>query len=73
MTANGYKIIVTGDTNGDGKADIQDILNINKHRLNKGNLENEYLKAGDVNGDGKVDIQDILKINKYRLNKISEI
>lgn len=73
MTANGYKIIVTGDTNGDGKADIQDILNINKHRLNKGKLENEYLKAGDVTGDGKVDIQDILKINKYRLNKISEI
>ena len=73
MTANGYKIIVTGDTNGDGKADIQDILNINKHRLNKTKLENEYLKAGDVTGDGKVDIQDILKINKYRLNKISEI
>ena len=44
---------------------------VNKHRLGKASLKDEYLIAGDVNKDGKVDIRDILQINKYRLNKIN--
>lgn len=68
-----YKIIVKGDCNGDGQANLQDILLINKHRLNKTQLKNEYLTAGDTDEDGKVEIKDILKLNKYRLNKIEEI
>ena len=56
-----------------GQANIKDILAINKHRLNKAQLVNEYLQAGDINEDGKVDIRDILQINKYRLGKISEL
>ena len=68
-----YTIIVTGDTNGDGQADIKDILAINKHRLNKANLTGEYLLGSDVNGDGKADIRDILQINKFRLGKIREL
>lgn len=67
-----YTLVVTGDVNGDGQADIKDILQINKHRLNKAELTNEYLKAGDTNRDGKVDLKDILQINKYRLEKIRE-
>lgn len=69
---NTYILVVSGDINGDGQADIKDILQINKHRLNKIQLTNEYLRAGDVNKDGIVDIKDILQINKYRLGKISE-
>ena len=65
-----YKIVVKGDVNGDGKADMEDIFSINKHRLNKLNLKDEFLLAGDVNNDEKVDISDILQINKYRLEKI---
>ena len=68
-----YTIIVNGDTNGDGKADIRDILQINKHRLNKIKLEGAFLTAGDVNKDNKVDIRDILQINKFRLKKIDKI
>lgn len=68
-----YTLVVTGDTNGDGKADIKDILQINKHRLNKVQLTDAYLKAGDANKDGNVDIKDILQINKYRLRKINEL
>ena len=68
-----YILVITGDTNGDGEADIKDILQINKHRLNKAKLTNEYLTAGDVNEDGEVDIKDILQINKYRLGKISNL
>lgn len=64
-----YTIVVTGDTNGDGEANMSDILQINKHRLGKVLLTGANLKAGNVNGDEKVDISDILKINKYRLGK----
>ena len=68
-----YVFSVTGDTTGDGKADIKDILSINKHRLNKAKLENEYFIAGDINKDGKVDIKDILQLNKFRLGKINSL
>ena len=68
-----YTIIVIGDANGDGKADIQDIFAINKHRLNKANLTGEYLLASDVNEDGETDFKDILQINKFRLGKIEEL
>ncbi len=68
-----YTLIVTGDTNNDGKVDLQDILQMNKHRLNKTSLKGIGLIAGDVNQDGKVDLQDILQINKYRLGKIDNL
>mgnify|MGYP002732993316 CR=1 FL=1 len=68
-----FTLVVIGDTNGDGQANIKDILSINKHRLNKAQLVNEYLQAGDINEDGKVNLRDILQINKYRLGKISEL
>ncbi|MBR3249727.1 MAG: hypothetical protein IKF83_03390 [Clostridia bacterium] len=68
-----YTLIVKGDINGDGLADIRDILGINKHRLNKVKLIDEFLKAGNVNNDEAVDIRDILQINKYRLGKINEL
>ena len=64
-----YIIIVIGDCNGDGQADLKDILDINKHRLNKFRLTVEYLEAADVNGDGEVEIKDIFLINKFRLKK----
>lgn len=65
-----FILVVTGDTNGDGQANIKDILLINKHRLNKSNLIDEYFMAGDINKDGNADIKDILQINKFRLGKI---
>lgn len=68
-----YTLIITGDATGDGKAELRDILAINKHRLGKSILTNEYLLAGDVNEDGKADLRDILQINKFRLGKINEL
>ena len=67
-----YTLVVLGDTNGDGKANINDIMQINKHRLNINQLDGEYNAAGDVNKDGTINIQDILELNKYRLKKITE-
>lgn len=66
-------IVVKGDINGDGKAELIDIIKMNKHRLNKSQLEGAYLQAADVNGDGKVNLFDIVKLNKFRLNKITEL
>lgn len=72
-TNSEYIIVVKGDSNGDGIIDIKDILQINKHRLNKISLKGENLLSGDVNKDNKVDIKDILQINKFRLNKINTL
>ena len=66
-----FIIAVKGDTNGDGISDLNDILEINKHRLNKALLTNERLLAGNVDNNNKVDIDDILRINKFRLGKIN--
>ena len=68
-----FNIVVIGDANGDAEVDLKDFLVINKHRLNKTNLTNEFLLAGDVNFDGQADLKDILQINKFRLGKINEL
>jgi len=62
-----YTLIVRGDVNGDGEANINDIFAINSHRLGMKLLTGEYLEAADVNGDGTADVKDIFKINSYRL------
>ena len=61
--------IEVGDVNGDGNIDFDDILEINRHRLNKGKLEGNALLAADVDNDGDVDFDDILELNRYRLGK----
>ena len=68
-----YTLVVTGDTDGDGEAGIRDILQMNRHRLNKMQLRDANFQAGDVNKDGKVDIKDILQVNRYRLGKIKNL
>ena len=65
-----FKVVVKGDTNGDGESNLKDLLQINKHRLNKAKLTAEHLLAGDVNKDNEVNLRDLLQVNKYRLGKI---
>ena len=67
-----FIIVVKGDTNGDGESNLKDLLQVNKHRLNKVQLKDEFLLAGDVTGDNIVDLKDLLKINKFRLGKINQ-
>ena len=66
-----YKLMVTGDVNGDGQVDMADLFRINSHRLSKekGILKDEYFLAGDIDGNGKVNFLDMLKINNIRLKK----
>ncbi|MBQ9699264.1 MAG: dockerin type I repeat-containing protein, partial [Lachnospiraceae bacterium] len=64
-----YTLIITGDTNGDGKISITDMISVKAHILKKSTLNDVYAKAGDVNGDGKVSITDFIKVKAALLGK----
>ncbi|MBP3678283.1 MAG: dockerin type I repeat-containing protein, partial [Agathobacter sp.] len=64
-----YTIVVTGDTNGDGKINITDMIAVKACTLKKSGLSGAYEKAGDVNGDGKINITDFIKVKATTLKK----
>lgn len=64
-----YTIVVTGDTNGDGKINITDMIAVKASTLKKSDLSGVYEKAGDVNGDGKINITDFIKVKATTLKK----
>lgn len=66
-----YTIIVTGDTNGDGKINITDMIAVKASVLKKSTLSGVYAQAGDVNGDGKINITDFIKTKAHILKKDS--
>ncbi|MGN1155299.1 MAG: C1 family peptidase [Agathobacter sp.] len=66
-----YVIVVTGDTNGDGKINITDMVAVKAHILKKTVLSGVQELACDVNGDGKVNITDFIKIKATLLKKDS--
>lgn len=51
-------IVVTGDTNGDGKYSLVDFARVRSHFLNS-DLSGAYAKAADMNGDGIFNLTDI--------------
>lgn len=64
-----------GDTNADGKVDLQDAINICKHILKKPELTGVNLRQADYDKDGEVDLQDAVYISKLILfeKKINEV
>jgi len=68
-TVKRYTIVVTGDTNGDGKINITDMIAVKACTLKKSGLSGAYEKAGDVNGDGKINITDFIKVKATTLKK----
>lgn len=66
-----YTTVVTGDTNGDGKINITDMIAVKASTLKKSGLSGSYEKAGDVNGDGKINITDFIKVKATTLKKDS--
>lgn len=69
--ANGNQtltVIVKGDTSGDGKITVLDLLQVQKAILGTGSLSGAYKNAADTSGDGKVTVLDLLQIQKSILN-----
>lgn len=64
-----YNIIVTGDTNGDGKINITDMLSIKQNILGRSSFKGIYQIAADMNGDGKINITDFIKAKAKILGK----
>lgn len=57
-----YKILLSGDVNGDGYVNTADLIMLRKMLLNIENVI--YFKPTDLNGDGKIDIRDMIKLKK---------
>ena len=63
-----YTVIIYGDVNGDGSANIKDLLIMKKHLLGATTLSDIYLKAGDANRDSaSINIKDLLVVQKHIL------
>ncbi len=65
-----FTLIVTGDTNGDGKASITDFIQIKTYLLagsGSKNLGGINEQAGDINGDGKISITDFVQFKSHLL------
>lgn len=59
-----FTVVIYGDTDGNGKVDITDLLKVQKNIKKVSMLSGNYLKAADTNKDGSVDISDLLKVQK---------
>lgn len=60
-----YTLVVKGDTSGDGKVTILDLLQIRKHITGDNKISNAKLEAADTSGDDKVTILDLLQVRKH--------
>ena len=66
-----FSVIVTGDTNGDGKITVTDMIAIKSHLLGKSKFTGAAEKAADTNGDGKISITDFIQLKAHILGKSS--
>ena len=64
-------VVVTGDTNGDGKITVTDMIALKSRLLGKSDLSAAAAKAADTNGDGKISITDFIQIKAHILGKSS--
>ena len=60
-----FTLVVKGDTSGDGKVTILDLLQVRKHINGDNKLNNTRFLAGDTSGDNKITILDLLQVRKH--------
>ncbi|MBU5462054.1 dockerin type I domain-containing protein [Lachnoclostridium sp. MSJ-17] len=61
---NGSTDRIKGDTNFDGKVDINDVTYIQKHASEYVLFNSDQLYVGEMTGDGKVDVSDATQIQR---------
>ena len=64
-----YTIIVTGDTNGDGKISVTDMLAVKAHVLKKSTMSGTVAQAADTSGDSAISITDFIQLKAHILGK----
>lgn len=64
-----YTIVVTGDTNGDGKITVTDMLAVKAHVLKKSTLSGAAAQAADTSGDSAISITDFIQMKAQILGK----
>lgn len=62
--------IKKGDTNGDGKITLIDLINLQRCLLGKIKLNENQIKAADTNGDGKITLIDLINLQRCLLGKL---
>ena len=65
-----YTIAVLGDVNGDGSITAGDYVNIKKHIMGNGNINENNKLGADVNQDGKITAGDYVIVKNYIMGKI---
>lgn len=62
-------VVVTGDTNGDGKITVTDMIAVKSHILKKSTLTGAAAKAADSSSDNAISITDFIQIKAHILGK----
>ena len=70
-TTETHKLVIAGDTNGDGKINSGDAVAITAYFNKAGELSEAELLAADLNNNGKVDIADAVKMS-YKYTNFSD-
>lgn len=68
--AKTYVVAIKGDTSGDGKITILDLLQVQKHLLKSTTLTSYKGLAADTNYDDKITILDLLRVQKHILGDL---
>ena len=64
-----YKVILYGDTNGDGNVNALDLLRVQKAILGVSKLSGNNKTAADTSRNGKIDALDLLQVQKQIIGK----
>lgn len=69
ISANGeeksYRVVISGDANGDGKIGVIDYVLIKTYIMGSGDLIGSYSLAADVNNDGRISVIDYVNVKNY--------
>lgn len=60
-----YRVVISGDANGDGKITAVDYVKIKNVIMGNGTLNGSYNLAADVNSDGRITAVDYVNVKNY--------